>query len=267
MMDVAVHAVWRRRRGLLWWSIGIIAAAALVAGAYPTIRDNSSLDRTFASLPPSVLAALGLDPQVAISSPAGYLRSQFFANLLPVLLLVFGLGFATWSIGGDESAGTLELLLSNPVSRSRVALERALALVVLLGALAIVAIAVVLLLAPPTGLATGLSLGNIAAAGVATWALALTYSALAFAVGAATGNRPLALGVASAVAVGGFVIESLAAQMSALSGLRDITPWHWLLDGDPLRRGWAVDVLLPPLAVSVLLVVVGTALFARRDLS
>jgi ABC-2 type transport system permease protein len=65
----------------------------------------------------------------------GYLNSQFIANVLPVMLLAFGTGFAAWTIAGDEAAGTLELLLANPVSSARVTLERAGALLLLLAAL------------------------------------------------------------------------------------------------------------------------------------
>lgn len=42
----------------LWWSLGLAAFGALLALAYPTVRDNSELDKTFAGLPPGVQAAL-----------------------------------------------------------------------------------------------------------------------------------------------------------------------------------------------------------------
>jgi len=104
MLSVLRQVLWRRRISTLWWSFGLAGFAALLALAYPTVRDNSELDKTFAGLPPGVQAALGLDPGSPLTSPVGYLNSQYFANVLPVMLLVFGIGLAAWCISGDEAA-------------------------------------------------------------------------------------------------------------------------------------------------------------------
>lgn len=265
MPNVLIQVIWRRRLSLLWWSVGVLAVDGLLAIAYPTVRDNSELDQTFAGLPPGVQAALGLEAG-AITSPAGYLNSQYFANLLPILLLVFAIGLAAWSTAGDEAAGTLELLLSNPVSRARVSLERAGALVVELAALTGVAGLGLVLLAPATGLAQGLSVDRIVAAAAATGLLALAFSALAFAVGAATGSRSAAISTASAFAVALFTVEGLAAQVSALRPIREASPWHWLLGTDPIRHGLLWQSWALPLLVSAALVCGGTLAFARRSL-
>src|SRR5215469_14758444 len=98
MLAVLSQVVWRRRLNLLWWSLGVLGLDALLAVAYPTVRDNAELDRTFAGLPPAVQASLGLDAASRLTSPAGYLNSQYFANLLPMVLLVFAIGLAAWSI-------------------------------------------------------------------------------------------------------------------------------------------------------------------------
>ena len=40
MPEVLIQVLWRRRFWLIWWSLGILAADALLAIAYPTVRDN-----------------------------------------------------------------------------------------------------------------------------------------------------------------------------------------------------------------------------------
>lgn len=233
--QVATQAVWRRRISLLWWSLGLILAVALVAVSYPAVRDNSELDKTFRGLPPSVQAMLGLDPANALTSPVGYLNSQFYANLFPIVLLVFSIGLASWAIAGDEGAGTLELLLANPVSRVRLALERAGFLVFMLALITLVAVVALVLLAPRVDLTNGLSLDHIVAATVATGLMSLVFAAVAFAVGAATGNRSVAVASAAAAALAGFIVEGLGAQVTLLKAAREISPWHWLLQSEPLR--------------------------------
>ena len=49
--------------------------------------------------------------------------------MLPLLLLVFAIGLGARAIAGSEQEGTLELLLSNPVTRRTVVAERYLAMV------------------------------------------------------------------------------------------------------------------------------------------
>ena len=265
-LTVLAQAIRRRRAGLVWWAVGLAGLSALIAIAYPTVRNNASLDKTFSHLSPGVLAALGLDPQTLITSPVGYLNSQFFANVLPITLLVFAIGVAGWAVSGDEAAGTLELLLANPVGRMRVALERAGALVVMLAGLTAICLATLLVLAPAAKLTAGLGADRIAAAAVGSALAALAYAALAFAIGAATGNRGLAVGVTTALAVAGFVIQGLAEQVNALRLARDVMPWHWLIDGDPLRAGFGFEAFILPLLVAAALIFAGAWLFQRRDL-
>ena len=256
----------RRRASTAWWALGLVAFAALLAIAYPTVRGNSELDKTFAGLPPGVQAALGLDPGSSLTAPIGYLNSQYFANVLPALYLGFAIGVAAWSIAGAEAAGTLELLLANPVSRRRVALERAAGLVLLLGALTAASTAALAILAPPTGLARGLPVGHMAAATVATALMALTFASVTFCAGAATGRRSLATSLAAALAVAAFVVEGLAAQIKVLQPVRAASPWHWALGTDPLRHGLSWESGLVPIAVSAALVLAGLLALSIRDL-
>jgi ABC-2 type transport system permease protein len=266
MLPVLGQAVRRRRTSLLWWSLGLVGVVGLLAVAYPTVRDNHELDKTFAGLPPEVQGLFGLGGQTTLTSPVGYLNSQFFANLLPVMLLVFAVGVAAWAIGGDEAAGTLELLLANPISRARVAAERAGALLPLLAALTAVCAAALIAMAPAVGLDQGLPAEHLLAASVAYALLALVYAAVAFAVGAATGSRPVAVATASAAAVAGFVVQGLARQVPALRPIRAASPWHWLLASDPLQDGLAWRSWVLPLAAAVVLVLLGTIRFQHRDL-
>jgi ABC-2 type transport system permease protein len=266
VIAVLTQTLHRRRGSLAWWAIAVAGMCALLAVAYPTVRDNHELDSTFANLPPSVEALLGLSGGNLLTSPAGYLDSQFFANILPVMLLVFAIGLAAWTVAGDEAAGSLELVLANPVSRVRVALARFTALVCLLAVLAAVGILALAALAPVTGLDHGLSSARLAAATIAAGLLALTFAAVAFAVGAATGNRPAAAGTAAALAVAGYVLEGLAQQIPVLHSTRLVNPWHWLLASDPIRHGLAWPTWLPPLIATTVLVVAGLPRLARRDL-
>jgi ABC-2 type transport system permease protein len=66
-----------------------------------------------------IYQALGYD-----NSPTGYLQGTLFALLGPLLAVMMAVAAGARAIAGDEEAGTLELLLAHPVSRTRLLLER-----------------------------------------------------------------------------------------------------------------------------------------------
>ena len=105
MIPVLTQTLRRRRTSLAWWALAVAGMCALLAVAYPTVRDNNELDKTFANLPPGVEALLGLSGGNLLTSPAGYLDSQFFANILPIMLLVFAVGLAGLDGGRRRGRG------------------------------------------------------------------------------------------------------------------------------------------------------------------
>lgn len=255
-----------RRRSLPMWAVGMAALSALVAVAFPTIDDASALDESFAALPPSVQSMLGLQDGMGLTSPQGYLQSQFYANLFPIVLLVLGIGLGAWCVAGDERSGRLELTMANPVSRTRLAAERYAGMVVAVSAITAVATATLVVLAPGVDLSPEISAQELALAGAGTLALVLVHASLAFAVGATTGSPGSAIGVAAGVAAFGFVLQGLAQLSDVFETLQTVSPWHWFLDAGLLSGDGAAGAILLPAALSLLIAAVGVAAFRRRDL-
>jgi len=265
--SVAGRLVGDRRRSILWWTLGLLGLALFVIAFYPSIEGDDSFDEVMESLPESFQTLSGVSEGISISSPAGYLNSQYFSNMFPILLLVFGIGAGAAAIAGSESDGTLEQLLTEPVTRREVAVGRWLGvagLVVLLTALGGVA---VLAPAPLVGLLDGLSVVDLLAATAGVGVLAVLHMSIAFGVGAATGRKGVALGAASAVAFGGYLLYGLAESAEALNGLRLASPWYWFLGAEPLAEGFTVMLLVPGLLLALLVPIVGLWRFERRDLS
>src|SRR3989304_5752380 len=115
------------RRGLLWWSLGLAGLAGITVLTYPAIRDMPGLDELMEGLPEALLALIGEND---LLSPAGYLNSQLFGAIVPLLFIFYGVGAGAGAIAGEEENRTLDLLLANPVGRTRVVVEKALAMVI-----------------------------------------------------------------------------------------------------------------------------------------
>jgi ABC-2 type transport system permease protein len=265
-MIVASRLVRDRRWSTLWWALGLVGLTLFTVALYPSIKDQPSIEELLADLPEAFRSAIGYQPSVPLSSPAGYLQARLFSTLAPLLAVVFGIGAGARAIGGSEEAGTLELLLANPVTRNRVLLERYLATFGLLAALVAVLAVALLILAPPFGALEGIPTGNVVGACAAVFALGLLHGSLAFAIGAAAGRRGVAVAVATAVAVAGYLVETVLAAAGDLGIVRQLSPWHWYLDRNLLAEGATLAAVLLPLVVSGVLVVVAWARFRRRDL-
>ena len=94
--------------------------------------------------------------------------------------------------------------------------------------------------------------------------LAAFHTALAFAVGAATGRYGLAVAIAATVAVAGYLLAGLLATSAELRWLRVISPWEWLLARNVLVQGTPVLPLLIEIMIGAALVAAGAQRFTRR---
>jgi ABC-2 type transport system permease protein len=262
LRNVFTKTLWDARRSLVGWAVAISAVAAMYAAFWPTVN-TPEMQQALRNYPEGILEALNYDD---LTSPAGYLGSSVFGLLIPLLVAVFAIAYGTRAVAGDEEAGTLDLLLAHPVSRTRLALQRFAAL-----AAALVLVGAVLWLAM-LAVAGPAELEGVTAAefGAATTQLALfgaCLGALAFAVGAATGRRALALGVSAGVAVLAYLANGVFPQVAGLEWTREVSPWHWYLGGEPLTNGLQAGDSLLLLAVTLVLVAAGTLVFNRRDVA
>jgi ABC-2 type transport system permease protein len=265
LRSVAAKTLRDARPAFVWWALGLTGYVALIVSVYPTVRDNPELNELVEAYPEALKAFISFGGQLDFTSAAGYLGSELFSFMIPILFLVAAIGHGAGSIAGEEERGTLELLLSTPLSRARIALEKLAAMCVELAALG-----VVLWLALWIGTLVfemDVSAGHLAAATAAVVALAIAYGAVAFMLGAGTGRKGLAIGVAVALAVAAYLVNSLAALVDALEPAQKLSPFYHYAAGDPLHQGldpWHTLVLL---AVASAAAAVGVIAFGRRDLA
>jgi ABC-2 type transport system permease protein len=170
---------------------------------------------------------------------------------------------AVGQTAGEEDSGRLELYLAQPVSRVATLLGRVLAglawmvvvgIVVLIGQLAFDAI---------VGLRidTGLLVATVCLCTL----LGLLHGGLAVAIAGWLPRPSLVIGISLVVAICGYLVGALFPLSDLLAPWRHISPWDWALGGDPLVNAtdpWRFLALAGP---AVLLVLVGLAGFARRD--
>lgn len=253
-----------RRKSLIWWAIGVFAMMLLVLVSYPAVRDQPSLSDLLDDYPDFVQQILGLAGGLDLTSPAGYLNSQVFANTLPIIFLIFLIAFAARETVGEERDRTMDLGLAHPIRRERYILEKFAAMT--LTGLGLAAVAALTMIALGPALEMDLPISGYLGATLSVYLIALVFATLALALGAATGSRAMAFGVTSALAVGMYILWGLAPLVDALKGLDRVNPFYWGLAGVPILNGLQIGNALLLGAIVVILAGGAVAGFSRRDI-
>ena len=251
------------RRGLIGWSLGVVLLISAQLAAYPSVRDSGGYEDLLKQYPEALKAVFGITGGASLASPAGYLQAEMFGFMLPMLLVIYALILATDAIAGEEERHLLDLVLAQPVRRSRVVLERAGTIAAMSAAVGVAAWVALMTVGAAVGL--GLGAGRLAGAVVLVVALSWAMGAVGLLAGCVTGHRGLSAGIGGAVAVGGFLLESLAPLSTAIERFRWLSPFHYAMGGRALERGLRWADLAALVGLSLVLVAGSAWALDRRD--
>lgn len=229
---------------------------------YPSVKTAAGLDEIINQIPEALLKAFVGD-FLDFTSPEGYLNSQLFQMMLPLLLLIYSIRLGSNATAGEEEQGTMDLLLAHPLMRRRLVLDKAVAMAASTAVLASatwigmwVGIAVV-----------GMQIGVLRTV-EATFSgllLALAFGSLALAVGAATGRKGMATGVSVAIAVATYFLNALAPLVKGLQPFRKLSPFHYYIGGDPLTHGLNLAHAAVLAGIALACLIIAVVAFQRRD--
>lgn len=251
-----------RRRGLAAWSLGIAAYVAMIVAVFPSVEGSPELDELFERYPDVIKAFIG-GGAVNITTGPGFIDSELFGFMLPLLVCVLGIITGSGLLAGEEDRGLLDLAAALPMSRRRIVAEKAVAMIVEVWLVSAVAMVTLVVGDPLVGL--DLDAGRLVAATCALALLGTLFGAVTFLMSAFTRGRGRSAAIPATLAVALFVLEGLQQIVDTLHPWRVISPFHYALGG-PLNRGVGVGDLAV-LAVSCV-VVLAAAILAidRRDL-
>jgi ABC-2 type transport system permease protein len=238
---------------------GLFAMTVVVGPMYNLIED--ALKTMGDTIPEELMALFGGGD---MSTPEGWYQIEMFGLMLPIATIAVAIVIGTAAIAGEENNNTMGLLLTNPIRRSTVVLQKTATMVLfaaIIGAAAFLGTMAGSLLGN-----LGLNVWNVAAASTLGTLLGLVFGAIALALGAATGRTQIAAYGGTALAVVSFVANGFLPLSDSLEGLAKFQPFYYYLTSDPLNNGmdWGHAGVL--IGLTVFFVAAALVLFQRRDL-
>ncbi len=249
-----------QRRSLIGWSVGIALTVVVMAAIWPSF---SAMDMTafLAQYPEAMKEAFNISD---MTTGAGYLNAELFSLMLPAIFTIFAVARGARLVAGEEEDGTLDLLVTMPLPRWRILLEKSAALAVGIGVLAVVLFLSTWL----SVLVFGLDVPalHVLNGALAMFFIGLEFGLVALALSAGTGRRGLAAGLSAGLAGASYLLYLVGQLVDSLRPVRVLSPFYQAISEGPLGP------TLPPVAwtmvvVGLVALAVSVAAFERRDLA
>jgi ABC-2 type transport system permease protein len=247
-----LRRTWRAQRARV-----ALVCLALVVWAFLMPVIYATFGRQLASLldtgiiPEPFLRLLGADP----FSLVGAVALGWVHPIAIGMFVLFPIGLGAAAIAGERQRGTLEVILSRPISRRTLFTTHLVTLV---------AISLLTVLAALLGTLDG---GSLAFLALDTVLLLAALGAISLAASASFDRLAAPIGIGIAVLMLGYVLEILGTLWPDAAFLQPFSPFHYLR---PLRvlggRGELSDLLVL-LAVTLVATAYGLWRFPRRDLA
>jgi len=259
MTEIARYDLYNRRRSTLWYAVGMALYMLLIVVLYPSFKHSTELNKLTRGNSP--LAAL-FGATGTLTSPAGWMNVNAYANFLPLIMLLLTIGYGAGAIAGQNEEGTLGLLVVLPLDRGRILAGKVTTMI--LQAL-ILALTVAACVYVGRAFQVKLDPAHVASATFAVLLLGVDLGLIALALGATTGSRGTAIGIAGALAALCYLISSLAPVVHWIHPVRYASLFYWAVGNQQLTNGAGPGALAVLLVVGIVAAISANIAFRRLD--
>ncbi|HEX6819962.1 MAG TPA: ABC transporter permease subunit [Ktedonobacterales bacterium] len=249
------------RVAILGWGIGLGALMAIVLSAVPSLVNTPQAKQAL------IDTAKGFDffwEPVAVATPGGYALWKYGALL--AFPAIWGLLSGSRLLRGEEERGTMDVTLSLPRSRTRVALEK-------LAALGVATLLIGLLIGVfaalgGAGVNAGYSFGDALLFGLDVSLITAVFAALALFISQFTHNQGTASGFTGALFALAILLNSMRLVEPSAEGLARISPIYYFSLSKALIPSYGTNpgALLVLAGMAGVFTALALALFLPRDI-
>lgn len=253
----------RRRFFIVWWTIGISSLIAVTVLAYKAIgHDANQLNATFNSISSSSGSFFGGSD---FFSPIGYMSSQIYYILLPILIIIMATTLASGLMNRDENDSTIEYTLARAISRRQLLYSKSIVWLAVIITVSLLTYIVTLVTVHISGI--NINQLDLLATHSLSFAFSASFGLIAFTLMAASQlTRRVAASTTIVVAFGGYIISSLAGLVHWLRAPAKFVPYFYYNTADLLRGHIEHGLIIYLLGIVVVAVTLASVGYARRDI-
>src|SRR5947209_2386416 len=249
------------RVAVLGWGIGIGLLIYVVLASFPSLVETAAARASLVSLGPSF--AWIAEP-IKIDTAGGYATFKYGFTVL--VMALWPLLASSRMLRGEEDRGSMDVLLSLPSGRGRVALEK---LAAIWTALLLMGLLIGLLtFAGGMRVNAGFSLSDALLSGLNLALICGVFGSLALLISQFTQERGTAAGLTGGLLLIFIVLDMVHRVIPNTEWVSRLSPIYYYNLNKPLVPGYGINVgaLLILLALSIILSGVAIWLFVRRDI-
>lgn len=259
LSNIFLKTLYEKRWAMLWWGIAMFATTLLIVVLFPTFQN--AFGKTLNDVPDSLKQVLGNASDY--QRIEGFLQLQVFMQMI-FLTVIYGIILCTGLIAGEEGQGTLQTLLAQPVSRTKVYFQKLLAASAVLWVVnfaLFIAIWVGCLL-----IGEAPNYWRVFLATNVLWLVSMVFSLTGFALGAATGKRGLSGAFAGIYAFLAYLINSLIMTVDWLKYPNYLSPIKYFSEPRIMDYGLDVGNVVILSGACIILTIIGWLVFKKRDI-
>jgi len=252
-----------RWKGLLGWALGITAIVSIQLSVYPTVRKSAAGIAAFLENYPETLRQIFRMQDYTTGE--GYLSTELFSMMIPLIFISVAASWGSHASAVEEERRTADLLLTLPISRSRILVSKIFSGVIAQIILALVLAGVLLIGIGIVDLRIDSS--KIFAGAFTSVLIGIIFHSVSVLFGALNARKSVSLGGAISIALAGFLFYSLSPIVDTFDLITPFNPFQWTLGSQPLTNGIDFGYVALCLGVSTVIYLLSIFFFRRRDIS
>lgn len=255
-------------KSLIIYSIFSIGFLEMYVAIFPIISQRADqFDKILSTLPPEVFKAVGMDVStLSFGNFESYLSTEYISLLWPILAIIFAISIANYISVNEVDKGTIETLMSLPVNRTRIFIERYFTGLLILFIFCAISIFGVLPLAMIHGV--DFSFVNYLTTTIGSCLFIWAIYSLATLMSVIFSEKGKATMISAGILMLMYVVHIISTLNESLKNIQYLSFFHYYKGSDLLAKNVYPEFVLLALGGFAILSTIGAIVwFNRRDLS
>lgn len=268
MFAIGFRMIKDKYKSLLIYCLSALAFLEMYIAMYPTVKSQAAtFDQMMKSMPQELFKAMNMDPaSFSFSTLEAYLSTEYMSFLWPILAIVFAISIAGYIAIREIDKGTIEVLCSLPISRSKIFISRYITGLKILAVFCVIS----LMGALPFAMLHNVDfvLANFITATIGALFFIWAVYSLATLVSVIFSDKGKATMVTSGILLLMYVINILANLNSSLENIKYLSFFHYFSGSELLNKNnLAIYTILTLGGFAIVATILAVVRFSKRDLS